>query len=84
MKRCKDPYRPGRLIQQRKYDELFKDIEEGACFRCPDTKTMGTVAQALRQHLKRNGIQGIVRQKANNDDGVCRVWLVKIVRGPQQ
>ena len=84
VRRCKDPYRPERVIQQHKYDELFKDIEEGACFRCPDAKTMTAISRSLRQHLKRKGIDGIVRQQAKTEDGICRVWLVKIIRSPQQ
>lgn len=81
VQKCADPYKPERVIQKHKYDELFKDVKEGDCFRCPDEPTMGAIARALRVHLKRQGKDGVIRQQARTADGVLRVWAVKIFAG---
>lgn len=78
VQKCADPYKPERVIQKHKYDELFKDVKEGDCFRCPDEPTMAAIARALRMHLKRQGMDGVIRQQARTADGVLRVWAVKV------
>ena len=80
VQKCADPYKPERVILQHKYDELFKDVKEGDCFRCPDEQTMAAIARALRMHLKRKGWDGVVRQQARTADGVLRVWAVKVIK----
>ena len=80
VKRCADPYKPERVIQRHKYDELFKDVKEGDCFRCPDAGTMAAISRALRMHIKRQGWDGVVRQQERTADGVPRVWAVKIIK----
>lgn len=80
VQKCADPYKPERVILQHKYDELFSDLKEGDCFRCPDDQTMAAVARALRMHIKRKGWTGVVRQQAKTEDGVRRVWALKIFK----
>lgn len=80
VQKCADPYRPERIVQRHKYDELFANVKEGDCFRCPDAKTTAAVARALRMHFKRNGLDGVIRQNVKTDDGVCRVWAVKVFK----
>lgn len=79
--KCDDPYAPQRVVNTHKWDQLFAGVKEGDCFRVPDGDplTLSATARALRVHLKRNGINGIVRQQARTADGIGRVWLVKIV-----
>jgi hypothetical protein len=81
VQKCADPYKPERVILQHKYDELFANVKEGDCFRCPDDKTMAAIARALRMHLKRRGWGCVVRQQAKTEDGVHRVWALKIFKG---
>ncbi len=81
VQKCADPYKPERVILQHKYDELFANVKEGDCFRCPDEKTMSAIARALRMHIKRKGWDGVVRQQAKTADGVHRVWALKIFTG---
>lgn len=79
--KCRDPYQPQRVINRHKYDELFAGVKEGDCFAVKDSpETLGAVSRALRLYLKRQGIEGIVRQQSNTADGIGRVWLVKIVK----
>jgi hypothetical protein len=80
VQKCSDPYKPERVILQHKYDELFKDVKEGDCFRCPDELTTAAISRALRMHIKRQGWDGVVRQQARTEDGVARVWAVKIIK----
>ena len=80
VKKCADPYKPERVILRRKYDELFDGVKEGDCFRCPDEQTVSAVARALRMHIKRQGWDGVVRQQARTDDGIARVWVVRIIK----
>jgi hypothetical protein len=82
--RCNDPYTAERVVRQHKYDEMFEGVKEGDCFRIDaDAVTRSAVARALRLYLKRQGVEGIVRQSGRTDDGIGRVWLVKIVRRPK-
>jgi hypothetical protein len=80
VQKCSDPYKPERVILRHKYDELFAGVKEGDCFRCPDEQTTGAIARALRQHIKRQGWDCVVRQQARTEDGVARVWAVKIIK----
>lgn len=81
--RCRDPYTAERVIRQHKYDELFAGVQEGDCFRIKgDAVARSALARALRGYLKRQGIEGIVRQSGRTDDGIGRVWLLKIVKRP--
>lgn len=80
VQKCQDPYKPERVIKDRKYDELFKELSAGDCWRVPGgVKELSAFARALRVHLERNGIEGIVRQASKTDDGIGRVWLLKIL-----
>ena len=82
--KCRDPYQPQRVVRQHKYDELFQGVREGDCFRVNgDAVARSALARALRLYLKRQGIEGIVRQEGRTDDGIGRVWLVKIVQRPK-
>lgn len=81
--KCRDPYTAERVIRQHKYDQLFAGVREGDCFRIQgDAVARSALARALRGYLKRNGIEGIVRQSGRTEDGIGRVWLVKIVKRP--
>jgi hypothetical protein len=80
VQKCSDPYKPDRVILQHKYDELFKDVKEGDCFRCPDELTTAAISRALRMHIKRQGWDGVVRQQARTEDGVARVCAFKIIK----
>lgn len=79
--KCRDQYRPERVITQHKYDAMFAGLREGDCFRVPGGSCeLSAFSRALRCYLKREGIDGIVRQQGRTDDGIGRVWLVKIIR----
>ena len=78
--KCRDPYKPERVINKHKYDELFAGVQEGDCFRVPGgDRERSALARALRVYLKRIGVEGIVRQEGRTEDGVGRVWLVKVI-----
>ena len=72
------PYTPDRVIKEHKYPDLFAGVKEGDCFECPDAVTMAAMARALRLYLVRQGCTGVVRQSARTEDGVPRVWCLKI------
>lgn len=79
VQKCRDPYKPERVIQEHKYEQLFKDLKEGDCFRVPGgSKELSAFARALRVHLERNAMEGIVRQSSRTEDGIPRVWLRKL------
>lgn len=79
--KCRDPYQAERVVRQHKYDELFAGVREGDCFRVDgDSVALSALARALRGYLVRQGIEGIVRQSGRTDDGIGRVWLVKIIK----
>lgn len=79
--KCRDPYQAERVVRQHKYDELFAGVREGDCFRVDgDSVALSALARALRSYLGRNGIEGVVRQSGRTDDGIKRVWLVKIIK----
>lgn len=80
VKKTRDAYAPERVIKKHKYEEMFSDLKEGDCFRCPDQTTMAAVARALRVYIKRQGWDGVVRQNERTEDGICRVWAVKIIK----
>jgi len=80
IEKCRDPYDHVRVVKQQKYDALFAGIKEGDCFRVSGGPAeRGALARALRVYLESNGIEGIVRQNGRTEDGIGRVWLVKIV-----
>lgn len=80
IEKTRDPYAPDRVVKCQKYDELFSGVQEGDCFRVPGgEKERSALARALRVYLQRKGIDGIVRQNGRTEDGIGRVWLVKIV-----
>ena len=79
--KCRDPYKPERVMQQHKYDDLFAGVREGDCFRVDgDAAARSALSRALRLYLKRQGVEGIVRQEGRTEDGIGRVWLLKIIR----
>lgn len=82
VQKTRAPYRPSRVVNQHKYDQLFAGVKEGDCFELPggESLELTALARALRVHLKRHGIEGIVRQQGRTEDGIGRVWLVKIVK----
>lgn len=83
VQKCRDPYKPERVIQERKYDELFKNVAEGDCFRVPGgANELSSFARAVRLHFQRKGMQAIVRQQSRTDDGIGRVWVLKILQQP--
>jgi hypothetical protein len=83
IQKCRDPYKPDRAIADRKYDELFGAAKEGDCFRVPGgTKELSAFARAARMHFQRHGQQAIVRQQSRTDDGIQRVWILKILNKP--
>jgi hypothetical protein len=78
--KCRDPYKPDRVVKEHKYKQLFAGVEEGDCFRVTGGSTeLSALARALRLYLKKHGIDGIVRQQGRTEDGIGRVWLVKVV-----
>ena len=80
VEKCRDPYLPERVVKRQKYEELFAGVKEGDCFRVhggPDERT--ALARALRVYLDKQSIEGIVRQNGRTEDGIGRVWLVKVV-----
>jgi hypothetical protein len=80
VEKCNDPYKPGRVVTLHKYEAMFYGVKEGDCFRVPGgNKEVSAVALALRHYLKRHQINGIVRQKSVCDDGIGRVWLIKVL-----
>ena len=86
VKRTRAPYQPDRVVNQHKYDELFKGIKEGDCFEIPggDSPALSALARAMRLYLKRQGIEGIVRQQGRTADGMGRVWLLKVLSHAQE
>jgi len=78
--KCRDHFKPDRVVTHHKYEAMFEGIKEGDCFRVPGgNKQVSAVALALRHYLKRHHINGIVRQKSVCDDGIGRVWLIKVL-----
>lgn len=79
VKITKEPYNPAREVEHRKYDELFANIVEGDCVTC-DPADVDGIDRALRMHLKRKGVDAVVRRKTHSGDGRGRVWLYRILR----
>ena len=80
VQKCRDPYKPERVVKKQKYDQLFAGVQEGDCFRVAGgSAELSALARALRLYLKRAGIDGVVRQQGRTEDGIGRVWLVKVV-----
>jgi hypothetical protein len=80
IEKCSDPYDHVRVVKQQKYDALFAGVNEGDCFKVPGGEAeRSALARALRVYLERRGIEGIVRQNGRCEDGIGRVWLLKIV-----
>lgn len=79
VKKTRTPYQPDRVINQHKYDDLFGGVQEGDCFELPggESTELSALARALRVYLKRNGVNGIVRQSGRTPDGIGRVWFLK-------
>ena len=80
VKKTRDAYAPERMVKRHKYDEMFKNLQEGDCFCCPDADTMAAVSRALRVYIKRQGWDGVVRQNERTEDGIFRVWAVKVIK----
>lgn len=79
VQKCRDPYKPERVVLERKYEELFKNIAQGDCWRVQGgSGEVSAFARALRAHMERKNIKGIVRQSSRTEDGIPRVWLIKI------
>lgn len=81
IKKTRTPYKPVRVVAHRKYDELFSGIKEGDCFEVDgDIRELSALARALRAYLDRHDIKGIVRQASQTEDGIKRVWLLRVLR----
>lgn len=78
--KCRDAYKPERVVLQHKYDQMFAGVAEGDCFKLKEggVKELSALARALREYMKRHGLEGIVRQSMRTDDGVGRVWVLKL------
>lgn len=73
------PYSGTRVSQGSKWDELFQGASEGDCWEMPPEET-ARAERALRQWLKKAGIDGIVRRRSRCEDGKGRVWLYKVLK----
>lgn len=80
VQRCRDPYTPERVVLHHKWDAMFAGLQEGDCFklRAGGVKELSALARALREYMRRHGLDGLVRQSMRTADGVGRVWCLKL------
>lgn len=74
------PYQGGRPQQGSKWEALFQGVKPGDCFEMPPAE-VARAERALRRYLLDKGYTSrdfIVRRRETCDDGVGRVWLVKL------
>lgn len=85
VQKTRDPYKPERVINERKYDELFAGVQEGDCFTVEGSASdLSALARALRLYMARHRIEGMVRQQKRCADGVGRVWLLRVFKDGRQ
>jgi hypothetical protein len=76
---CKDPLPDTRFFSRYKYDSVFEKMKPGECIRCPG-ENAGSVSAALRQYVKRKGIEAKVKSTdsypAKKGEPTGRVWMV--------
>src|SRR5574343_1265107 len=83
VKKTRAPYTPANTgNKESKYETLFRGVQEGDCFECPPEKT-ANLSKALDTYLKKNKIDGMIKQNSRCDDGKGRVWLYKVF-GPRK
>jgi hypothetical protein len=85
VKKTRDPYKPERVINEHKYDDLFAGVQEGDCFTVDGSASdLSALARALRLYMARHRIEGLVRQQKQSADGLGRVWLLRVFKDGRQ
>lgn len=72
-----DPYTGPRAKTVGKYHALFESLKIGQCLVLPVGVSVQSVQAALAKHVKRNGINAVVRMRSKCEDGKARVWLLE-------
>jgi hypothetical protein len=73
---CNDEPPALRARTKSKYDTLFSGMTPGQAVKC-SKKDIGTIAAALRSHVRQGHVKGLVRTTRDFGDGLGRVWLIK-------
>ena len=80
VKKTRAPYTPANTgNKESKYETLFRGVQEGDCFECPSEKT-ANLSKALDTYIKKNKIDGVIKQNSRCEDGKGRVWLYKVYK----
>jgi hypothetical protein len=73
---CDDEMPTERAKPVSKYEPLFSKMKIGQAIKCPAGSTAAKLANSLRTHADRHGIECVIKTMSDYGDGFGRVWLL--------